>query len=123
MVAKRRVRAARSGQGRQAYLTRARNEDDKRRVVLEELQSLTRKGELRNATLLGRFLQCQELQLASALFAKAVEHCSRWHAGKHLLPPSGTLPPASSSPHRVKLYRPPWRRFQSNNVLPPMTPN
>jgi hypothetical protein len=74
--------------------TKINNEDDRRTLVLADLQSLVRKRELRNATLLGSFLQCQELQLASALFARAVEHCSRWHAGKRVLPPGGTLPPA-----------------------------
>ena len=95
MTTKRLARTARAVRITDAHNTKAKNEDYKRTVVLEQLQSLAREGELRNATLLGRFFECQELRLASALFAKAVEHCSRWHAGKRLLPPVGTLPPAS----------------------------
>lgn len=94
MIAKKLLPVARSRKRRHTHTTKAGNEEDNRALVLEELQSLTRERKLRNATLVGRFLQCQELQLASALFAKAVEHCYRCHAGKRLLPPGGTLPPA-----------------------------
>ena len=62
--------------------------------VLQELRELTLDRSSRSQTVLGRFLQCQQLQTASALLAKAVEQ-SRWHRGKRLQPPGGSLPPNS----------------------------
>src|SRR5208337_4675553 len=68
---------------------------DGKKAVLLELHLLTQERQSRHETLLGRFLECQELQMSSALLARAVEQCSRWHAGKRLAPPGGSLPPAS----------------------------
>ncbi len=66
---------------------------DTKRVVLRNLQQLAEERRSRCETTLGRFMQCQDLQDSSALLARAVEHCSRWHAGKRLPPPGWVLPP------------------------------
>ena len=63
--------------------------------VLQELQILAKHQASRRQTVLGRWFECQELQIASALVAKAVEQCSRWRAGKRLHPPGGSLPPSN----------------------------
>jgi hypothetical protein len=63
--------------------------------VLQELQTLAQDQKSRSQTVLGRWFECQELQIASALLAKAVEQCSRWRAGKRLHPPEGSLPPTN----------------------------
>jgi len=64
-------------------------------AVLRHIEKLAADHDSRRLTVLGRFIECRELQMASALFAKAVEHCSRWHGGKRLTPPGGGLPPVS----------------------------
>jgi maltooligosyltrehalose synthase len=64
-------------------------------TVLQELQELTADSQSRRETVLGRFFECQQLQLASALLAKAVEQCSRWRSGERLHPPGGSLPPSN----------------------------
>ena len=61
--------------------------------ILDELLRLKAERNSRLATTLGRFLQCPDLQMASALLARAIEQCSRWHAGKRLPAPGGVLPP------------------------------
>ena len=61
--------------------------------ILNELLRLKGEQNSRLATTLGRFLQCPDLQMASALLARAIEQCSRWHAGKRLPTPGGVLPP------------------------------
>lgn len=63
--------------------------------ILRELQELTVDRHSRRQSVLGRFFECQQLQKASALLAKAVEQCSRWHRGKRLEPPGGSLPRTS----------------------------
>ncbi len=69
--------------------------DKRKEAVLRELRELAEDRHSRGETVLGRFLQCQELQVSSTLLARAVEQCSRWHGGKRLLPPGGSLPPTS----------------------------
>jgi hypothetical protein len=64
-------------------------------AILLDLLALKQERKSRLKTLLGRFLECQELQMSSALVAKAVEQCSRWRVGRRLLPPGGSLPPTS----------------------------
>ena len=64
-----------------------------KKAVLRELRDLTADRFAHSRTAIGRFVQCQELQIASALLAKAVEQCSRWRAGKRLHPPGESLPP------------------------------
>jgi hypothetical protein len=61
--------------------------------VLGDLRNKDRERHARGQTTLGRFLECAELQSAAAILARAVEQCSRWRAGKRLLPPGGSLPP------------------------------
>src|SRR6266849_5086412 len=68
-------------------------EENPKTAVLQELYLLVQDRESRHETVLGRFLQCQELQMCAALLARAVEQCSRWHSGKRLAPPGGCLPP------------------------------
>jgi len=83
--------------GARAKKSRATNSPGnqvKARILLD-LHALKQERKFRLDTVLGRFLECQELQIASALVAKAVEQCSRWRAGRRLLPPGGTLPPTS----------------------------
>src|SRR5215472_9082614 len=63
--------------------------------ILLDLRALKQERKSRLKTVLGRFLECQELQMASALVARAVEQCSRWRAGRRFLPPGGSLPPTS----------------------------
>jgi hypothetical protein len=70
-------------------------QSEHRNGILRELQELTLDRHLRRQTVLGRFFECQQLQIASALLAKAVEQCLRWHRGKRLEPPGGSLPPNS----------------------------
>jgi maltooligosyltrehalose synthase len=75
---------------------RSTNAVDKgKKAILKQLQELTADRDSHSQTLLGRFLQCQQLQMASALLAKAVEQCSRWHGGKRLQPPGASLPPSN----------------------------
>jgi hypothetical protein len=69
--------------------------DEGKQAILRELGKLVQDRHSRNQTVLGRFLQCQELQVCSALLAKAIEQCSRWHRGRALLPPAGSLPPTN----------------------------
>jgi hypothetical protein len=69
--------------------------DERKQAILRELKQLAQVSHSRSQTVLGRFLQCQELQVCSALLAKAIEQCSRWHRGKALLPPAGSLPPTN----------------------------
>jgi hypothetical protein len=69
--------------------------DEGKQAILRELTELAQDRHSRSQTVLGRFLQCQELQMCSALLAKAIEQCSRWHCGKRLLAPGGSLPPSS----------------------------
>ena len=57
-----------------------------RSIVLRELRSLSEERKSQHENIVGRFLQCRELQLSSALVAKAVDRCSRWCEGKRLLP-------------------------------------
>ena len=54
--------------------------------ILRELRKLAQDRHSLNQTVLGRFLQCQKLQVCSALLGKAIEQCSRWHRGRALLP-------------------------------------
>ena len=51
-------------------------------AILLDLNALKQERKSRLETVLGRFLQCQELQISSALLARAVEQCSRWRRGK-----------------------------------------
>jgi hypothetical protein len=55
------------------------NSEDKTKI-LQDLASLVHDSRLRPQSVLGRFIECRELQIASALFARAVDHCSlaRW---------------------------------------------
>jgi len=69
--------------------------DEGKQAILRELGKLVQDRHSRNQTVLGRFLQCQELQVCSALLAKAIEQCSRWHRGRALLPSGGSLPPTN----------------------------
>src|SRR6266576_2572503 len=73
--------------------TRSRNEG--RHAVLRDLRELTQERRSRDQTVFGRFLKCQELQVCSALLGKAMEQCSRWHRGRALQPPGGSLPPTN----------------------------
>ena len=63
--------------------------------ILHELEQLKVDRNLQLQTTHGRYLQCRDLQAASALLAKAVEQCSRWRGGKRVPAPGGVLPPAS----------------------------
>jgi hypothetical protein len=65
----------------------------KKREVLRNLHQLAEDRHSCAESVLGRFFECQELQMASALLAKAVDQCSRWHGGKRLTPPGGSVPP------------------------------
>jgi maltooligosyltrehalose synthase len=89
------VAASRTHRWRQSTTIEPQNRADEngKRTVLQELRLVTQERESRHKTLLGRFLQCQELQMCSALLARAVEQCSCWHRGKSLAPPGGCLPP------------------------------
>ena len=89
------VPASRKRRGRQATTIAPHNCADKngKVTVLQELRLLTQEQESRRETVLGRFFECQELRMSSALLARAVEQCSRWRAGKRLAPPEGSLPP------------------------------
>jgi hypothetical protein len=69
--------------------------DEGKQAILRELRKLAQDRHSRNQTVLGRFLQCQELQVCSALLGKAIEQCSQWHRGRALLPPGGSLPPTN----------------------------
>ena len=59
--------------------------------ILRELRKLAQDRHSLNQTVLWRFLQCQKLQVCSALSGKAIEQCSRWHRGRALLPPRRIL--------------------------------
>src|SRR5437879_4699058 len=89
------VAASRTHLRRQSRTTEPQNRADEsgKRAILQELRLVTKERESRHKTLLGGFLQCQELQVCSALLARAVEQCSRGHAGKRLPPPGKSLPP------------------------------
>src|SRR5580698_10038245 len=63
-----------------------------RSFILRELRSRSEERKRRHENVLGRFLQCPELQLSSALVAKAMGDCSHWRNGRRLLPPGGALP-------------------------------
>jgi hypothetical protein len=80
-----------------AKKSRAKNSpcNDVKRTILLDLDALKQERKSRLETLLGRFLECQELQMSSALLARAAEQCSRWRAGRRLLPPGGSMPPTS----------------------------
>jgi maltooligosyltrehalose synthase len=69
------------------------SDQDLKAAVLRELHLLTQERKAQQETVLGRFFQCRELQMCSALLAKAVDQCSRWRSGRHLQPPGGALPP------------------------------
>ena len=89
------VPASRKQRGRQSTTIQPQNcaSQNGKRTVLQELRLLTQERESRHETVLGRFFECQELQMSSALLARAVEQCSRWRAGKRLAPPEGSLLP------------------------------
>src|ERR1700731_35884 len=91
------VAASRAHRGRQSTTIKPQNcaHENGKRAVLQELHLLVHDWESRHETVLGRLLQCKKLQVSSALLARAVEQCSRWHAGKPLVPPGGSLPPTS----------------------------
>src|SRR5208283_4096061 len=89
--------AAQAQQGRKTIRDAggARPKSEGRHLVLQDLRELTQERRSRDQTVFGRFLQCQELQMCSALLGKAIEQCSRWHRGRAIPPPGGSLPPST----------------------------
>src|SRR4029077_2710545 len=73
-------------------LRRNCSSDKRKETVLGELRRLAADRLSHRQPALWRFCEFQELQISSALWARAVEQCSRWHAGKRLAPPAESLP-------------------------------
>ena len=64
--------------------TKSPRKEVKTRILLD-LHALKQERKSRLETTLGRFLECQELQISSALVARTVEQCSRWQARRRLI--------------------------------------
>src|SRR5260370_35427536 len=82
-------------------LRRNCSSDKQKETVLRELRRLAADRISHRQTVLRRFFECQELQMSSALLARAVEQSTRWHAGKRLGPPGGPLPPHTGQRRQI----------------------